>query len=113
MNAEPRWRAIDGFPGCEVSDQGEVRCWVFRGEVRNVPRRVTPHLHNNNRWIVKIQNKTLTVAVLVLYAFRGAPETPGQLPDVLYLDNDVNNCHLENLMWQPDLNSSLPQELLP
>jgi len=109
--AEPRWRAIPEFPGFEVSEEGEVRTWVFRREVRNEPRRVTPHLHSNNRWVVKIQNKTRTIAVLVLYAFRGGPDRKTEIEEVNYLDGNPYNCHLSNLAWRPNL--TLPTELLP
>lgn len=105
--ADPRWRAIAEFPGFEVSEEGEVRTWTFRGEVRNTPRRVTPHLHSNNRWVVKIQNKTRTIAVLVLYAFRGAPDPATQIEEVDYRDGNPYNCHLENLVWRTNLNPEL------
>lgn len=107
----PRWRAIDEFPGFEVSEEGEVRCWVYRGEVRNEPRRVTPYLHASNRWTVKIKNKTRHIAHLVLYAFRGGPDPKTEIEEACFLDGDPYNCHLSNLAWRIDINQ--PTDLLP
>lgn len=98
---KPRWRGIDEFPHYEVSEEGEVRCWLWRRERLLEPRRITPHLHTTDRWIVKIRNKTRSIAVLVLLAFRGPHDNETQFGDAEFLDGDANNCHVNNLRWKP------------
>lgn len=111
------WRPIVGFPGYEVSNEGEVRSFRKRGHgaqlgPKNVPTRVTPFLHDmrgSMRWAVKLslpggKRALRTIAPLVLETFVGyAPDdvtkTCGK-PDVDFLDGNPLNCHVKNLRWR-------------
>ena len=91
------WRAVDGFPGYEVSDAGEVRSW-YRGEGRIL--RQTPLPAGYLRVFLcrpgTKRRNTRYVHHLVLEAFHGA-RPPGT--ETRHLDGNKANNRSDNLCF--------------
>lgn len=115
----PRWREIPGFPGYDVSEEGDIRCWTYRGTRTTSPRQIIPYLSNSNRWAVKLMRQeegkshrvTMSLAVLILLAFRGEP-SPQQVREVKFKDGNPYNIRLENIDWKTDLHPNNPKRSL-
>lgn len=106
----PRWREVPGFPGYDVSEEGDIRCWTYRGTRTTSPRTILPYLSNSNRWAVKLMRQeegkshrvTVSLAVLILLAFRGEPAR-GETREVDFADSNPYNIRLTNLRWRKSL----------
>lgn len=99
-----QWKAIPGYPGYEVSDHGNVRCWRRRNARSKVapaePRAVKPvEQHGYLHVSLSIDGvvRRRRVHQLVLEAFVG-PCPPGMLARHV-VENDRTNCALWNLAW--------------
>ena len=95
METTEEWRAVEGFPNCEVSSLGRVRS-LFRGGCR-----VRAQYRNENGYmIVGLQNKRLKVHrrvhVLVMAAFVGPK--PERM-DVNHIDGCKQNNRPDNLEY--------------
>lgn len=109
---EPRWRTIPEFPGYEVCENGDVRCWTYRGIQQKKPRTILPYLSNSNRWAVKMMRvdettkrslrHTMSLGVLVLRAFCGNPGKD-ETDEVDFKDGNPYNVNLSNLKWRKSL----------
>jgi hypothetical protein len=88
------WRAIPGFPGCEVSREGQVRSWrKGRGRFWWL---ITPQPDVNDYHRVTLADGKIMVHRAVLLAF------VGPCPDGMegaHNDGDRSNNRLENLRW--------------
>jgi hypothetical protein len=97
------WRPIDGFPGYEISDRGEIRSYRTKagGKYRrDVPVEVKSFEIRRGCPAVTLNmngNKT-TIAVhrLVALAFVANPDA---LPHVGHIDGDQKNNNAKNLRW--------------
>lgn len=110
--ADPRWRTLSNYPGYEISEEGDVRCWIYRGATQSKPRMIVPYLSNSNRWAVKLMVKdpstgrsrrlTISLGVMLLLAFRGEP-APDEVREVDFKDSNPYNVHLSNIHWRKNL----------
>lgn len=97
------WKAIPGYPGYEVSDAGNVRCWRRRNARAPLPttarpvKRVEQHGYLHVSLSVDGKVSRRRVHQLVLEAFVG-PCPPGMLARHVE-ENDRTNCALWNLEW--------------
>ena len=97
------WRAIDGFPGYEVSDEGRVRNWNQGGRPakvkkwRETPKPVSLVRQSSGHMKVWLGHKTARwVHRLVAIAFIG-PSPNGM--QVAHNDGDPSNNSVQNLRW--------------
>lgn len=97
--ADEEWLELRGDPTYLISTHGRVYSTYVRRIMNpywcwHSPRNKTPTL------TVKVRgNRTVNIAVEVLYAFRPEPERNDVVPR--YLDGDRGNTRLDNLEWQP------------
>ena len=108
----PAWRALADFPGYEISEEGDVRCWTYRGRKLTAPREIIAYLTNSNRWAVKLMKvdettkkshrHTMSLAVLVLLTFQGNPGR-NETFEVDFKDDNPYNIHSRNLSWRKNL----------
>lgn len=97
--AVEEWRAIDGFPGYQVSNFGNVRSFR-KGEL--FPHMLRPSRGNKAKralvtlYLDRKPNYRL-VARLVCEAFHGVPLTDQQ---AAHCDGDVFNDRSDNLEWK-------------
>lgn len=99
----PEWREVPGFPGYEVSDQGQVRS--FRRYV--VPRLLKPGETIWGHLLVVLQRDgghTRHIHRLVLESFVGL-RPPGM--ETRHLDGNPKNNRLTNLRWGTRSENSL------
>ncbi len=110
--AVEQWKAIPGYPGYEVSDQGRVRSyWKRRGgwstgfvsSIEDTPRILKMQKKSAGYWMVELRRgeggkrQVFTVIRLVLMAFVRLPE-PGEM--ALHKDTpDKSDSRLCNLQW--------------
>ena len=96
------WRQIDGWPGYEVSDAGEVRSWkVCRRDPHAVlPRILTPHRLPYGYLLVKLKDrgakKNAYIHHLVAEAFHGLRPDGAE---VAHWDGDKRNNAAANLRY--------------
>src|SRR4051812_39853202 len=94
----PEWRSIQGFPGYEVSNMGEVRSW-YRGVVRILKLYQQPNgyfrlsLCRSGR---QQRRHGRYIHTLVLEAFQG-PRPPGM--EARHLDGNKSNNRNDNLRF--------------
>lgn len=106
-----RWLPINGHPGYEVSDQGQVRTFFAkngRGGIRPSPRPVTQSKGAGKvywRVAIRVPGGQIhrPVHQLVLEAFVG-PRPEGL--EVRHLDGNAENNHWQNLMWGTTLENA-------
>lgn len=98
------WKTIPGYERYEVSNDGQVRSWLKRGN-HSSKATIAPHLMKPvrdavNRPLVTLSNngvaKRFYIHVLVLAAFVG-PRPSGQ--EACHIDGDLQNNHIANLRW--------------
>lgn len=105
------WREVEGFPGYEVNDQGEVRSLYATDRNGTKRKRALPLLLKKDfskryptvklyRNGTRIRRK---VHRLVLEAFAG-PCPPGQ--EACHYNGDRNDNRLSNLRWDTHKNNS-------
>lgn len=96
------WRAIEGWPGYEVSDEGQVRSWkVSRREPHAVlPRILAPYRMPSGYLCVYLKDRGVkcnrTIHILVAQAFHG-PRPEGT--EVAHWDGNKENNTLANLRY--------------
>lgn len=108
------WREIAGFPGYEVSDLGNVRCWLPRNLKARRPETPRPLKRQHSRGYAYVmvrcggRTKRCQVHVLVLEAFVG-PRPRGMHARHVH-DNTRDNCALSNLAWGTPRENNQDQE---
>lgn len=98
---EETWKDIDGFPGYQVSNKGQVRCFRdFHGKITSSPRYLKPILNKDDYFYVDlytIEHKQVHKRIhrLVLDTFIGP------MPDLVanHKDGNKHNNNLNNLEW--------------
>lgn len=113
---KPQFRAVPGFPGYEVSPEGDVQCWIRRGRTLERPVRIIPFLSGSNRWHLKLmrdkvggpigsrERVTVSLAATMLRTFVGNPPDDSN-GDVDFVDDNPYNINLPNLRWRKSLQS--------
>lgn len=100
-----RWKAVPGYPGYEVSDQGEVRSLApppTLSKSRRSGKTLTPSLTHGYRYVGlyrdggKQPTRRIKVSVLVLEAFVG-PRPEGM--HACHRDDVRVHDTLDNLYW--------------
>lgn len=95
-----RWKPVPGYPGYEVSDQGQVRSLAPTLGARRHGKVLKPMLQNGYRYVGVYrggrQPDRRKVAVMMLEAFVG-PRPDGA--HACHRDDDPVNDTLENLYW--------------
>lgn len=91
--SEARWRAVAGFPGYEVSDDGRVRIARWCREMPGSP--------DGNGYVIVVLRRggrrySRPVHRIVADAFLPNPD---ELPLVRHLDDDPTNNTVDNLAW--------------
>lgn len=94
-----QWKRIPGFPGYDVSDQGNVRSYYTRKSPRGLAETpqefLRPSIDNRGYLYVSLRNngksKRCPVARLVLLAF------VGPLPE------GMESCHNDSIKWNNTL----------
>lgn len=106
------WKAIPGFPGYEVSDQGRVRSFrkllqYGKWKISDTPQRILmPVFCGKYLYFSMVRDKKrhqMTVHKAVLLAFKGPPP-PGM--EGCHNDGIRTNCFLENLRWDTKIQQS-------
>lgn len=103
MSTMEEWRSIEGFPGYEVSDLGNVRCWRPRNARAGKPSqpRAVQHTFTHGYAYVSMSIDGVVarrrVHLLVLETFVG-PKPDGMVGRHVN-DKDRANCRLDNLAW--------------
>jgi hypothetical protein len=115
-NLIPKWKAIEGFEGFEVSDGGSVRSLTRQilcknGVVKTIRGKDVPSFPNKDRGgyhyvSISKNNKTFCLSVhrLVAKAFIFNPEGK---PEVNHKDFDTANNWVGNLEWATELENML------
>lgn len=96
-----QWRAVEGWPGYEVSDMGRVRSWRSQGRraaITNSWKIMSTGEQKYKEVRLRAPGRTvkIRVHVLVLLTFVGPP-ADGQ--EVRHLDDCKHNNKLSNLCW--------------
>ncbi len=109
MNGE-NWKNIDGFPGYQVSSNGNVRCFRnSHGEITDKPRFLNPLLNKDDYYYVDLytmEHKQVHKRIhrLVAEAFIGKQD--GMV--VNHIDGNKHNNQVDNIEWvTPEENSRL------
>jgi hypothetical protein len=92
------WRAVEGFPGYEVSSLGRMRSFK-RGHTGKImaPSRGRKSERAVITLYLDAKPHYLLVARLVCAAFRGPPPSPTH--HAAHLDDDVQNDRASNIDW--------------
>lgn len=94
------WKEIQGFPGYDISDCGNVRSWYNTRRRVNTSHPLTQSLSDKGRPIIRVRSgnrkRTLYIHRLVLEAFVGP--CPDGMQACHWDDNPLNNV-LSNLRW--------------
>lgn len=105
MNDTEEWRAIEGFPGYEVSNLGRVRSWRKWGhaELAKTPRLLKVSADHSGYMAVAVSDPPgsgrsvrKSVHRFVAVAFLG-PQPDGM--QVAHNDGDQSNNRADNLRW--------------
>lgn len=104
MLIEEIWRPIKDFAEYEISNQGRIRAYIYRGKLYSVPRILQPTLHDGYLRIkLNNGNNTYTrrfVHDLVLETFiNNAPEGF----ECSHLNGNRCDNKVENLIWESRL----------
>ena len=92
------WRAVEKFPGYEVSNLGRFRSYWTPTGLSDTPKVKSVILNRYMKVSVRRENGTHTLTLfarLVAEAFLGKPGNR----IILYLDDDITNCQLSNLAY--------------
>ena len=95
---EEEWRAIEGYPGYEVSNQGEVRSYWRKGRSKRLGPLAHPQVmrpgKGSGRGTVRVtlDGEKWNVSILVALAFIG-PRPPGLFVCHQPWDNRLSNLY--------------------
>lgn len=95
----PTWRAIDGWPEYEVSDQGQIRRTRIVAGARGIYLKGWTNPITGYRQVGLTRNGKTTcylISRLVATAFLGPPPPS---TEAAHWDRDPQNNHLSNLRW--------------
>lgn len=95
------WKDIEGFPGYQISSEGQVRCFRdFKGNITDKYRLLIPLLNADNYYYVDLytlEHKQVHKRIhrLVADAFLGKNDNLV----VNHIDGDKHNNHVSNIEW--------------
>lgn len=97
---QEQWKAIPGYPGYEVSDQGRIKSYKYPADMKTNTPRIIKVRKSRGYFVVTLwkEGKPFTFGVhrLVLLAFVG-PCPPGN--EGCHGDGNRVRNHLDNLRW--------------
>lgn len=94
------WRNIEGYPGYQVSNRGNVRSLVTIGSknrsIGNAYHPIKPRTDGHGYFIIGLHGKNHRIHRLVAKAFL---PNPMNFPVVRHMDDNRTNNVVENLKW--------------
>lgn len=93
------WREIPGFPGYEVSQNGEVRSWRHKNGRRKEPYVLKASPKNNGYLQVSLRNEHGAIKNCSVHRLVAATFLRGDGPMVLHRDGDKANNSIWNLYY--------------